>query len=136
MSSDKLLPSSHSGEPRQLVDILHRFFDHWFGPKAYGWSLSDRVACGSAGSVTFFLAWGLHIFASTGIGSVPDLRAAFYLLWFLVLLLGTPWFAFLVAWKDLNYGPVRLYLSGFLLPYFVWSLIVLMLGRKLPELAL
>ena len=37
------------------------------------------------------------------------------------------WFAWLVSWQDMQYGPIRLYPSGFLLPYFVWFLAV-----KLP----
>ena len=46
---------------------------------------------------------------------------------------GTIWFAAITAWRKLDSGPVRLYLNGFLLPYFVWTLIAFMLGRPVPE---
>lgn len=86
-----------------------------------------------AGCATFFLAWAVHIVSGTGIATVPTFREAVFLFFVPICALGTIGFAGLVAWKDLSYGPIRLYLGGFLLPYIVWSLIVVMLGRDLPE---
>ena len=50
-------------------------------------------------------------------------RVEMFCNWRVYFVAFSAWFAWLVCWKDLKYGPVRLYLSGFFLPYFVWLLI-------------
>lgn len=135
MSSNSQPATSCPSRSRRAAEILHRMLDHWFGPTAQKWRWYKRFPFALAGSATFFLAWPVHILSWTGILSVPDLRTATFLFFVLVGVLGATWFAGITAWKDLSYGPVRLYLSGFLLPYFVWSLIAFMLTRKLPEFA-
>ena len=135
MSPDAQPATSPPDEARREADILHRLLDHWFGPTAHGWRWYKRSAFTLAGSATFFLMWSVHIVGSTGVASVPELRATAFLFFIVVGVLGSIWFAGITAWKDLSYGPVRLYLSGFLLPYLVWSPIVFMLNRELPRFA-
>ena len=135
MSSEAQSATAPPDKATRESEILRRLIDHWFGPRAYGWGVYRRLVFALAGGATFFLAWSVHIVGSTGVALVPDLFAATLLIMTVVGVLGAVWFAGLTAWKDLNYGPVRLYLSGFLLPYLVWSLVVFMLNRELPGLA-
>ena len=132
MLSDAQSAISPPDESRREAKILHRLLDHWFGPTAHEWSWYRRFAFALTGSTTFFVAWSVHIVGSTGVLSVPDLSAAAFLFFTVVGVLGAIWFAALTVWKDLSYGPVRLYLSGFLLLYLVWGLVVFMLSRELP----
>lgn len=131
MPSDTPPAAPHSDESRSWAEIANRFVDHWFGDsqKVCGWR-KKRFVFSFAGSATFFLTWAVYIVGSTGIWTVPDWRVA--IVW---LFVGggfalTSWFASLIAWKDLSYGPVRLYLAGFSLPYFIWTLIALMYARE------
>lgn len=135
MSSNAQSGTSCSDGAGGVAKVFNRVLDHWFGPTACEWHWSRRFAFTLAGSITFFLAWSVHIYGVTGVASVPDLRIAATLFLVVSTAVGATWFAGLTAWKDLSYGPVRLYLSGFLLPYLVWSLIVIMFNRELPELA-
>ena len=134
MSSDAQSATSRPDKVGQNVEILRRILDHWFGPTAHEWPWYRRFVFALAGSATFVLAWSVHVVGSTGLASVPDLAATFPII-AVVGVLGAVWFAGLVAWKNLNYGPIRLYLGGFLLPYLVWSLVVFMLQRELPGFA-
>lgn len=107
-----------------FADVIRRLANQWFGPAVHGWSPLERFLCALAGSFTFFLAWSFFsiprniqrllidpLYLST---AVPFLTILFI---YCVL------FAWLVSARDMQYGPIRLYLSGFLLPYFVWWLI-------------
>ena len=47
-----------------------------------------------------------------------------FTIWPFVLVL-SPFFAWLTSWGQHDLGPVRLYLGGFLLPYLVWGLIII-----------
>ncbi len=127
------LPDSPT--PPGFNDILGRILDHWFGPTAHQWHWSRRFIFTLAGSATFFFFWFLYVapYAFTS-GTYDPEALLFFLLVF--ALPGALWFAGIVAWKDLSYGPVRLYLTGFLLPYFVWNLIIFMLNRTRPELGI
>lgn len=97
MSSDIQLGTSLFDETKQETDILHRFLDHWFAPTAHDWPWYRRLVFTLAGSSTFFLAWILHIFSSTGVASAPDVSADFLLFFPVVGLLGTIWFAGLLG---------------------------------------
>ena len=135
MPSEAQSATSHPDKAKREGEILDRLLDHWFGPTAHEWGWRRRFVFALAGSATFFLTWSVHIVGSTGVASVPDLSSATYLIITVVGVLGAVWFAGLTAWKDLSYGPVRLYFSGFLLPYLIWSLVVFMLNRELPVFA-
>ena len=118
-----------------FAEVARRILDHWFAPTAKRWGRLKRFSFTFVGSVTFFLAWGVYVSFVLGTPTTPDLSDVNVLLG-LVGVPGSIWFAGLTAWKDFGYGPIRLYLSGFLLPYFIWTLIALMLARPTPEIAL
>ena len=107
-----------------LSNLIQQRANQWFGSTAEGWSRSKRFAYAFVGSLTFFLAWLIAI-------ATPDVKKLILDPLYQTTILSThlyfvvlcAWFAWLVCWKDLKYGPVRLYLSGFLLPYIVWLLI-------------
>ena len=107
-----------------LSDLIQRLTNQWFGPTAEGWSRTKRFAYAFVGSLTFFLGWLIAI-------ATPDVKKLILDPLYQATILSThlyfvvlcAWFAWLVCWKDLKYGPVRLYLSGFFLPYIVWLLI-------------
>ena len=107
-----------------FADIIRRLANQWFGPAAHDWSFTKRFLCAGAGSATFFLAL---IFIQILRENLKLLIDPFYLPTilsaYLILFVLSAWFAWLVSWRDVQYGPIRLYLSGFLLPYFVWWLV-------------
>ena len=112
--------------------LAHRIVEHWFTPRTKGWRWK-RIFFTLSGCITFFLFWTGYIVGATGGFGSPDIE--FLSLSFLTIsITGALWFTGLSAWKDLNYGPVRLFLSGFLLPYFVWTLVAIMYARPFPEL--
>ena len=118
-----------------FAEVTRRILDHWFAPTARRWGWLKRFSFAFVGSVTFFLAWGVYISSVLDIWTTPDLADVGRLLGF-VGVFGSLWFAGLTVWKDFGYGPIRLYLSGFLLPYFVWTLMAIMLARPNPGIAL
>lgn len=107
-----------------FAGVVRRLADQWFGPAAHGWSFPKRFLCAGVGSATFFLALFLGRIT-------PDysrlLTDPLYLLSnlpvYFVVITFSAWFAWLVSWKDMQYGPIRLYLYGFLLPYFIARLV-------------
>ena len=108
-----------------FADVIRRLANLWFGPAAYDWSFTKRFLCAGAGSATFFLAW---LFIQVPRETLKLLIDPFYLptvlsASFILVVVPCAWFAWLVSWRDMQYGPIRLYLSGFLLPYFVWWLV-------------
>ena len=122
---------SHAPRCTTISDLVHRVVDHWFAPKAKDWTW-ERFAFTLAGSFTFFLFWTAHIVGSTA--GFDSLEFNWVAVIFLGLsIVGSLWFAGITAWKDLSYGPVRLFLSGFLLPYFVWTLVTFMFARPIPD---
>ena len=97
-----------------------------------GLDMAQEISFTLAGSFTFFLFWTAYVVGSTeGLDSIEfNLVVAIFLG---LSIVGSPWFAGITAWKDSRYGPVRLFLSGFLLPYFVWTLVAVMYARPIPE---
>ena len=122
----------HDPKYTTISDLAHRIVDHWFAPKARGWGWRRRFPFTFAGSMTFFLFWTGYVVGSTGGFDAIEFNLVIAI--FLGLsVVGSPWFAGITAWKDLSYGPVRLFLSGFLLPYFVWTLVAIMYARPIPD---
>lgn len=121
--------------PPEVKDFLDRLSDHWFAPTAHAWHWSRRFIFTLTGSLTFFFFWFLYV-APYGLASETYDSTDFLFFLLVFAIPGSLWFAGIAAWKDLGYGPVRLYLTGFLLPYFVWNLILFMLGRTRPELGI
>ena len=102
-------------------------------PRAAGWKGPRRFLFTLAGSITFFLFWTAYVIGSTkGFYSLEFnlVTATFLGLSFV----GPLWFAGITAWKVQSYGPVRLFLSGFLLPYLLWTLVAIMFARPVPDL--
>ena len=115
-----------------IFDLAHRFVDHWFAPRARGWTWRKRFLFTLAGSITFFLFWTGYVVGSTA--GLHSFEFNLVTVTFLGLsVVGSPWFAGITAWKDQSYGPVRLFLSGFLLPYLVWTLVAIMYDRPVPD---
>lgn len=109
---------------KALARVIRRIDKHWFGVAAHGWSPAQRCLCASAGSSTFFLALFFSQLPSETIKYLTDVSYIYTnVLIYIFLIMFSVWFAWLVSWKDMKYGPTRLYLSGFLLPYFVWFLV-------------
>ena len=102
--------------------------DHWTGPAAIGWGLRRRFCIASSGSFTFLSFWaGLKVsktdvitrskFLDDLVGNIALASIVTVVLVFSVL------YGILVSWNDQQYGPIRLYLSGFLFSYFIWFLL-------------
>ena len=107
---------------------LDRFIDNvtetWFNDNFRDWSQRRRFAFAFAGSGTFALAYFAFDVPETSINRLADpqlLRPELF--YSLVLVPKALWFAFLVSHRNKKSGPTRLYLSGFLLPTFVWATI-------------
>ena len=118
-------------------EMMRRIMDHWTGPVAIEWSLRRRFYIASSGSLTFWSLWTgksvVEIMSKLQIDllladsfRVDLLAVAFAAAW----VLGLPALhGILVSWIDQQHGPIRLYLSGFLLSYFIWFLL-----SQTPEL--
>ena len=114
----------HEGIGYAFIDLVRRVTSHWFGSDPHGWGPAKRFATAFVGSLSFFIVW---LFAAIS----PDIRRLILdlqyqtavLLSQVYVLLIVGWFAWLVSCRDQQYGPARLYLAGFLLPYFIWGLV-------------
>lgn len=114
-----------------ISDLAHRVADHWFASVQQNWGWARKFLFTLAGSSTFFLFWFVYAFV---VAQASD-YIEFNLLIAIILglsILGPLWFASLTAWPKLHYGPIRLFLSGFLLPYFIWTLVAFMYEREAP----
>lgn len=124
-------PHERPDSPKNVfVDVFMSLMKQWFGPVPDLNSI-NRFLCAVAGSVTFFIGFTL-------IALVEHLRLIIdskFISLFLPLIVSfiilSALFARLVSWIDMGFGPIRLYMSGFLLPYIVWLLAV-----RLPRLEL
>ncbi len=132
MPADSDIATTAPAKPPSFADVLLRIIDHWFGPKADKWHWFRRFVFAFSGSATFFLTWFVYIDIVGGFSSTPD-KYPERILIVIISVLFALWFAGITAWKDLSYGPIRLYLSGFLLPYLVWTLIQFMMLRPFLE---
>ena len=114
----------HEGVGRALMEAARRVTSHWFGPDTHGWGFGKRFATAFVGSISFFLAW---LFALVSSDTSKFIRDPFYQVVILsshiYIVLFAGWFAWLASCRDQKYGPARLYLAGFLLPYFIWWLV-------------
>lgn len=112
---------------RVFSEMMRRIMDHWTGPSARNWSFRRRFIIAGGGSFTF---WAIRpIIAEPDIlryafRIMDDLLAVFWLS-FVVLIVSilTSVYGYFISWDDRQHGPVRLYLGGFLLSYFVWFLL-------------
>ena len=107
---------------------LDRFIDNvtetWFNDNFRDWPWSRRFAFAFAGSATFALAFFAFDFPETSSDRQADPQLLDPELFYaLVLVPVAIWFACLVCHRNKKSGPTRLYLSGFLLPTFVWATI-------------
>ena len=108
-----------------LVRILRRIEEVWFDKSAKGWSDKQRFACAWVGAFTF----GGTFYVMEVVDKLSEFDADSALRWILplpaaaFLLVAPAWFAWMVSSRDLGHGPVRLYLSGLVLPALVWVFI-------------
>ena len=111
-----------------FADIIRSLTKQWFGAPAPDLNFTKRFLCAGAGSVTFFLVGFYNSLLPETLQLIIDpLYILSNIVAYFLFTMISMWFAWLVSWQDMQYGPIRLYLSGFLLPYFVWFLAV-----KLP----
>ena len=77
------------------------------------------------GAVTFFAAfYAYHLLPlARSLLLDPILKAIAPVIVAIGLILASLWFAWIVAFADNQHGPIRLYLSGFVLPLLVWTII-------------
>lgn len=128
---DSLAPS-HAPRYTTVSDLAHRVVAHWFGPMVKIWAWYKRFCFTLVGSITFFLFWTAYV-AGSGVFDSPEEFNLVTVIFLVISIVGPLWFAGITAWKNLSYGPVRLFLSGFLLPYFVWTLVAIMYARPIPD---
>lgn len=105
-----------------LDRFLDEITDTWFPNR------SDKLKCSLcfsfAGSATFVVAFFAYEAPKTWAARQIDPKLLNpELLYPLVLVPVALWFAFLTAYRSTKPSPSKLYLSGFLLPAFVWSII-------------
>lgn len=114
-------------------DILRHLTSHWFSGRQVEWRLPLRFTCALFGSVTLIfiqaVVYSAHFpeWFSQFTGITP--RKSDYELFLsltsqvgLALLLSV-FFASLTSAIDQQHGPVRLFFGGFLVPFFVLSLV-------------
>ena len=121
-----------------FADIVRHVTVNWFGGRETTWGRPLRLLYAFLGSVTFFAMQSVIILRderfvpyftvqTEGRDPATSAQGLFLtveeLLVLIVFLCGM--FAVISGYIDRQHGPVRLYLGGFLLPYFTWSLIVL-----------
>lgn len=127
-SDDRPSPVEPGAMGRMFSEMMRRLMDHWTGPAARDWGFWRRFCFASGGSLTFLLSWAVLMTINDGVeimGKIWDdpLAGNWLLVIALVILIFTSVFGYFVSWKDRQYGPSWLYLSGFLLPYIVWFLL-------------
>ena len=118
--------------PAQLVyaDFLRRLTDQWFGPVAPDWGKAKQLLVALIGSGTFFVMLALFVLIKDPIWFKAILveselfAPAYFSVLIIIALPG--FFAWITSWGRQKPGPVRLYLSGFLLPYLIWTLLSLL----------
>ena len=109
-------------------EMMRRIMDHWTGPVSIGWGFRRRFYIASIGSLTF---WSFVVGLKSNkpiienIHKIPDdLYAVTWATVIMLWILGfSALYGFFVSWKDQQHGPIRLYLGGFLLSYFIWFLL-------------
>ena len=104
-----------------VARVIDSLTDSWFDQTAPGWSRTKRFFYALTGSLTFGV--GLLFSVTTQRSIYFEMDSLFNLVTSIasvVLLLSSLWFAWLVSWKDKEYGPIGLYLSGLALPTMVW----------------
>lgn len=115
-----------SAQPKPIRDSVARGIDSliesWFNQTAPGWSRKKRFFYALTGSSTFAIGILSAVTIQRSIFFESDLRVDWVVMLItgIVLLPGSLWFAWLVSWKDMKYGPIRLYLAGLSLPTTVW----------------
>ena len=94
----------------------------WFGPRSEDWSDLQRFLCAWTGSMTFFGTIILIELKTWAVDFVADetLRQVFIATAAIALVLAAGWFAWLVSWRNKQFGATRLYLGGLFLPGLVW----------------
>ena len=114
-----------------ISDLAHRFVDHWFAPVDKNWKWYSRFPFTLAGSTTFFVFWVVYVLVVAK--AVDYLEFNFVPAIILGLsVVGPLWFSVITTWADMRHGPIRLFLSGFLLPYFIWTLVTFMYEQEVP----
>ena len=126
-----------SGNPVRsagFARFMDKITDSWFNDDFRNWPEQRnscrcwpplvRFAFAFAGSSTSGLAFFIYNIGMTSIDRQQDqdLWDPFQLLLSVVVPMSV-WFAFLVSYRNRRSGPTRLYLSGFLLPAFVWTVV-------------
>lgn len=109
-------------------EMMRRIMDHWTGPAAIGWDLRRRFCIASSGSFTFLSFWAGLMAWKTGVvidAKLLDYQEGVTVLAVIVtvVLVFSVLYGILVSWKDQQYGPIRLYLNGFLFSYFIWFML-------------
>ena len=109
---------------KQFARVIKRFDDAWFEPVASGWSRPKRFMYSWSGSITFSVVAGVVLANQwlIDLSADSDLRLLFGFT-VLALVAMSAWFAWLVSWRNENYNPIRLFVSGLVLPAFVWTLV-------------
>ena len=132
------LKETEGSDRRAKSSGLDGFIDSvnesWFGEDFHRWPRKRRFcrywpqlvrfAFAFSGSLTSCLAFFIYNFDVTSIDRQSD--EIFLSTSDLFLLFAGPislWFAFLVSYGNRKSGPTRLYLSGLLLPVFVWTVV-------------
>ena len=120
----------HTPRYTGFSDLAHRIVDRWFAPAHKNWKWYRRFLFTISGSITFFLFWGMYV--NQGFEYLEfNLNSAIFLG---ILVAGPPWFAGITAWANFRSGPVGFFLSGFLLPYFIWTLVAYMHAKEVPPI--
>lgn len=126
-TGNRATPSEPGSIRLVFSEMMRRIMDHWTGPVAIGWGRWRRFWIAGSGSLTFLTYGAFQSVRKTGVVTAEkavaesDASALFVL-----MVLGfSALYGIFVSWKDQQYGPIRLYLSGFLLSYFIWFLLSL-----------
>lgn len=112
-----------------VADFFRRLTAHWFGPTAPHWGRVMQWLITLTGSLTFFIFMAVLLYTTEPTWfkaylADPVMFAPAPVLSMIIIFLSF-FFAWLASWGRRSPGPVRLYLGGFLLPYFVWTLLSL-----------
>ncbi len=109
-------------------NFIDKITEIWFNDDFRKRSGIFRFAYSFVGSVTFAIAFSVYEYPKTSLDRSLDPELLDTQHFYLLLLFVALWFAFLVSYGNTKSGPIRLYLSGFLLPTFIWTIINYVFG--------
>ena len=137
-------PSAPGPISYAFSDVIRHLTSHWFGGQPVRWLWPKRFFFAFLGSITLFaITWIVpHALSSAKPTKLllfdespspfptvdQGLFASFTTITLVLVIIVSGVFAWITTIVDRRHGPLRLYLAGFLLPYFIGTLLAWLIG--------